>query len=1118
MKKKLLKCITMLSKNLLYGFIFQLMLFNMLAAMDGNAQVKNIRDVYLNIGFEERSLKSVFNEIEKNTEYKFVYRSVEVSKRDLITVTPGNRSVSDLLVEVGRQSGLQFRQVNNNINVQPILSLGEKQEIIIEEQTITITGRVTSSDSPEGLPGVNVVIRGTSTGTVTDINGNYSINVTGPETVLAFSSVGYLTENVTVGNRNVINLTLTLDVTALEEIVVVGYGTQRKRDLTGSVASVKPDEFSPGVNVNAVQLLNGAVAGVNVSQVSSAPGGGIKIQIRGAGSINSSNAVLFVVDGLPGVDPQALSPDDIESIEVLKDASAAAIYGTRAANGVVLITTKKGRVDKPTFTYNNYFGTQSISEQVDVLGASDYMRLVNLRTNQQRYSEAEINAIGEGTNWQNEIFRRAPVQNHQLSFSDGTAKGNYYVGLNYFDQDGIVNTSGYKKYNARINVQSMPSDKLTIGTSMNFTHEKFNNILFSNAANENAGPINSAIQFDPTLPTGLDNQGFYYLNPTIALDNPIALINGITNLQDRNQFYGSLTADYEILNNLKATIRLGASSNSGRTDFYRSRVTQLGRANGGIGNVSSNQFSQWLAEYLLTYNKSFGQNHNFSMLGGVTFEEFVSRGVGASSAGFLSDVTNTNLLQSGDGELRDDVSSFKNKNTLNGFLGRATYGFKDKFHATASFRVDGSSRFSKQNRYAFFPSGSVAWTISEEAFMQNISSIEYLKLRVGYGELGNQGINNFETIQTLVAGGNAVFGGSIFQGVLPARLPNPDLRWETTKEFNVGLDFSFIKERISGSVDFFNRRTVDQLFVKPLPSVVGFTSVRTNFGEVLNRGVEIGVKTQNLVGEVKWKTNWNFSFLKNEVTKLPDFTQQLIGGNIGTFINNYTIVQEGSPLFAFYGYEIDGIFQLGDDIASAATPPVNGYRAGMPRFVDQNNDGVINDQDRVVIGDPFPDFSFGINNSLSYKRFTFDVFVLGVQGIETLDANVTESLYPTNFARNSISEYFLNRWTPENPTNDFPIGANNSLYGGARAINSWTVVDASFVRIRNITLGYLVPVENIKFISFLRTFISADNLLTITNFKGFDPDASATGDSVSRVNYNSYPLARTFRAGIEVRF
>ena len=679
-----------------------------------------------------------------------------------------------------------------------------------------------------------------------------------------------------------------------------------------------------------------------------------------------------------------------------------------------------------------------------------------------------------------------------------------------------MNSTSSNKYNFRVNAQTKPVKNLTLSTNINFTRTNDNQLLNSNAANEFAGPINSAIQFDPSISPNLNSQGIYDLNTTISLDNPVALIKGITNESLSNQFYGTVAADYKFLKYFTATVRLGAESSTGRNDFYRNRLTLSGRANIGEANVSTSEFTHWLAEYLLRFENTFNNKHNISVLAGTTFEEFLQRGVGSSSAGFLSDVTGTNLLQSGNGELNDNVTSNSVKNQLQGILGRVNYAFDNKYLATLSFRVDGSSRFAENNKYAFFPAASIGWNISNEPFLKNANWLSNLKLRVGYGKLGNQGINNYETIQSLVAGGNSIFNGKIVQGVVSARLPNPDLKWETTSETNIGFDVSIKENRFLATIDFFNRITSDQLFIKPLPSVVGFSSVRTNFGSVMNRGVDIQLISNNLKGkDLKWKTILNLSLLKNEVTQLPDFTQEIIGGNIGTFISNYTIVKPGSSLQSYYGYKINGIFQKGEELKPI--PAVTGYAAGMPKFVDQNGDGIINEKDRVILGDPFPDYTFGITNQLAYKNLTLDVLINGVQGIQTLDANVTESLYPTNTVRNSITKYFTERWTADNPSNTFPSGVNSSLYGGARAINSLTVLDASFVRLKNVTLGYSLPFKSKVFES-VKIYAAAENLLTITKYQGFDPDASATGNGVTKVNYNSYPLARTFRVGLDINF
>ena len=994
---------------------------------------------------------------------------------------------------------------------------------IIGSQDFIVSGTISDTNG-NVLPGASIVEKGTRNGVQSDFDGNFTISLANPQSIIVVSYIGYASKEIKIGGQDQVTIVMEESAAGLDEVVVVGYGTQRKSDLTGAIVNVTAEDFTEGANYDAVQLLSGAASGVNVSQVSSAPGAPLKIQIRGAGSINSSNDVLFVVDGLPGVDPSSLSPGDIESIDVLKDASSSAIYGTRAANGVVLITTKKGKAGKTSISYNTYTGFQSSTKKLDVLGASDYMEMTNFRQinngGSAVYSDSEINSAGKGTNWQDELFTNALVQNHDLSVSGGDAKGNYYLGLNYFDQDGIVKTSSNQKYNIRLNIQSRPFDNLLISANANFTRNSTKSIIFDkNQVNEGAGPINSAIQFDPTLPAGIGEDGTYYRNPSIALDNPVALINGIDDRELVSQFYASVNADYEPIENVTATLRVGADVRNGRSDHYRNRMTLAGLANGGIASVGNSESSHWLLETLLRYENTFNEVHDVSIMGGVTFEEFLNRNMGGFVTGFLTDVTGTNSLQSGDGDLGDGLSSGKFKNQLNGFIGRGTYGFNNKYLMTLSFRVDGSSRFTKNNKYAFFPSGSLGWRISEEAFLKESNFINELKVRAGYGQLGNQGINNFETRQTLVAGGNSVFGGAIAQGVELARLPNPDLKWETTTEVNLGLDFELASSKLSGSIDMYNRITQDQLFIKPLPSVVGFSTVRTNFGEVENKGIDINLRANFAeTNNFDWSSNLNFSFLKNEVKELPDFTEEIITGSIGYFINQYNIIREGVPLRSFYGYEVNGMFQLGDDIANSPTPAVSGYTYGMPKFVDQNNDGLIDTDDRVVLGDPFPDFTFGFNNSFRYKNISLDVFLMGVQGIETLDGNITESLYPTNSYRNSISRYYKERWTPENPTNSIPSGVNPTLYGGGRAINSMTVMDASYVRLKNITLGYNVPLTGNSLLQSLRFFVAADNLLTITDYDGYDPDSSADGTSVAKTNYNSYPLAKTIRLGLDVKF
>lgn len=1104
------------------SFIFLFIFSFQLLALNTKAQ-----DAVIELKMNSMTVGQLINEIEKQTDYLVVYSNREVDADRKVDVQRKSDKVSSYLNAAFEGTDIGYDFENNYI---VLMKKANRNATAIAEmirsaqqQGKTITGKVVDANG-EPIIGANIIEVGTTNGTVTDIDGNFSLKVADNATI-RISYIGYLEQEINTAGKTSFNITLVEDTQALDEVVVVGYGTLRKRDLTGSVISLTEGRFTEGINTNALQLLSGKAAGVNISQTSSAPGAGTKIQIRGAGSINSSNAALVVVDGLPGVDPTSISPEDIKSIEVLKDASAAAIYGTRAANGVVLITTKGGEKGEVIVKFGSEFGLQTVAKKMEMLNARQYMETLNAIRKESNnkdgaiFTDEQINSAGEGTNWQDEIFRRsAPVQNYMLSFSGGAPKSDYYLGLNFLNQEGLVHMSDFKKFNVRTNMNFTPKDFLRFKITLNYTRADRNS-MYENmvGVNEAAGPINAALQFDPTLPAGKNPEtGRYYQNDYIALDNPLALMNGIKNNDQRNTVYGTFTTEIEPLKDLIATVRLGGTVMNYMQSSYRDRQTMQGLASKGIGSKRADENTQWLAEFLLNYKKNFYNIHNISFLAGTTYEQFIEQYVYADSRGFLSDVTGANLLQSGDNLNGDNVRSYKSRNRLNGMLGRIQYELLDRYLLTASFRYDGSSRFSTQNQYAFFPSVAAAWRVSSEPFF-NVKAVDDLKLRVGYGELGNQGISNYQTKNTLVAGGSAVFGNSLATGVIPARLANPNLKWETTSELNTGIDFSLFNSRINGSVDYFIRDTKDQLFSKPLPSVIGYSNIMVNAGTVRNTGVDIMLNAIPIKRTgFDWEMSFNMSFLKNKVVELPPFISELITGSIGSFISGYELTKVGHPIYSFYGYEVEGVFQKNDDIPNSAQPTA---KPGDLKFKNQNGDNVIDLNDRVILGKPFPDFTGGINNRFRYKNLTLDVFLQWVQGIQTLDANVVETFYPTNEYRNRIAKYYLNRWTENNPTNLYPSGVNPSSYGGQYAINSLTVKDASFLRLKTVNLSYNVPIKTRKFITNLQIYASGDNLFTVTNkFDGFDPDASARGESVSKVNYNSYPLARTFRMGVNVTF
>lgn len=1118
-------------KMVLYVLAISSTLFGELVAKEVSPQSGSVNEVFLTLNMENVELEEVFSKIEEQTEFTFTYFKSNLKTDKKISIKADHESLGSILTIISRDADVRFKRVNDNIFVnkrrknEPAL-----QEHINDPSEIEriISGQVTD-EAGEPIIGVNIVIKGTTQGTISDLEGKYQINVPGDDAVLVFSFVGYNVIETRVGSRSVVDMQMSLNTEALEELVIVGYGTQKKSDLTGAIAQVAAEDFVIGANTSAIQLLNGKASGVHVSQSSSAPGGGLNVKIRGASSINAGNSVLYVIDGLPGGNPDALSPDDIESMQVLKDASSSAIYGSRAANGVVLITTKKGRKgDGLSIDYHGYVGFQSASRQLDQLNGAEYLQIQNdifednlvYEPNPGAvapYSQSLIDSVGEGTNWQDEVFRNSIITSHQLSLSGGAEKSNFYVGLNYIDNEGVVIESGERKYNARINYQATPTDRFTFGLNFNVNRSELKTVP---GGRQSQGVVASALQFDPTISPELNENGIYDVNPAVQIEHPLGTAFGRDQRTVRNTMYSTASLSYEIIDGLKVIQRVGTELDNRRYDQFENGLTEEGRSAGGIGRIENNERTYWVSESLLSYEKEVG-DHDFKVLAGITHENFQSRRLRADSKGFLNNITGTNSFESSE-QANFLIESHKLINTLRSTLARLEYAYKDKYLLTASFRRDGSSRFANANKNALFPSASVGWKIAAEPFMQNQNFVGDLKLRIGYGEIGNQGINNFETKGTFIPGSNfnAVLGGSQVNGAVPARIPNPELVWETTKEVNVGLDYSVLDFRLSGSIEYYNRLTTDQLFFKPLPLTSGFASVRENFGTVKNNGVDFSLNSKNITkGDLKWETDLVLSFLKNEVTELPDFAQEVTTGDFG-FAGQYRVVREGDPMLSFYGYEVEGIFQSQTDIdASADHGPTT--RPGDPKFKDQNGDKEITAADRVVLGDPFADFTFGFNNRFFYKNFTLDIYLLGVQGIETYNNLIGDNLFPIDDQRNHIARIYKDRWTPENTGAKYPSHVKPERYGqDGRDINTWTIQDASFVRLKNVTINYRFPMPSGAPLRSASIYFSGENLLTFDDVDGFDPDANAAtgGGGVARGIFADYPLARTFRVGVKLGF
>ncbi|ULQ51933.1 SusC/RagA family TonB-linked outer membrane protein [Flavihumibacter fluvii] len=992
-------------------------------------------------------------------------------------------------------------------------------------------GKVTDNRTHEVLQGVSIRIKGTTNQTQTNEKGEFELQ-TGQKLpfVLEISSTGYKSIEK-LAETSPIAILLETESKVLNDVVVVGYGTQSKRDLTGAVSSIKAKDFNSGAIVSVDALISGKAAGVQITQGSSEPGGAVSIRIRGANSINASNEPLYVIDGLPidntPVTPtssivseptarnplNALNPADILSVEILKDASATAIYGSRGANGVILITTKHGSKGALAVEYNVQGAIQNVARTVPMLSTSQYISLLNdLRAavgSAPEFSDSAINAIGKGVDWQKEIFRQGYSQNHQLGFSGGQDKFTYYASLNYLSQSGVILSSGIKRYGGRVNL-NYTSDKFRFGINLNTTKIEDDYVPNGTSINESGGIINSAIFQDPTLPV-YNSDGSYAQSSLVNLENPLGLANAVYDNANSNRTFGNVFAEYFILPELSVKVNAGSDRQDSRRDTYVSKNTKRGASTNGNGYAKSANTENNLLELTARYSKTFNA-HKVELLGGYTFQNFNYRSIGAGASNFTTDAFETNNLGAGSNSTYT-IETYRDNSKLQSFLGRVNYSFAGKYLLTANLRADGSSRFGANNKYGYFPSIALGWQIKDEAFLESVDVISNLKLRASYGKTGNQEIGNYRSLVLLGTVGQAIFGNSAFAGISSKQFANADLKWETTHQLDIGLDFGFWNNRLTGSIDYYSKQTQDLLLELPIPITTGFSTTLANVGEVKNHGWDIQLNSVNTTGKLKWTTSANVSFVKNSVAGIGDLTA-ILQGSAG-FFTNFSIIKVGEPLNAYYGYDVLGVLQEGE---TYAPQPLS--KPGEYKFRDANNDGSITTADRTILGTPFPAVLYGISNVFNYGSFGLSFFFQGAQGGDILNLNISESENPISFRRNRLERSYTDRWTPDNPTNEnsSALTPSHPYVDASGTINSRAVEDASYLRLKNITLSYDIPLGNKKIIKGAQVYVVGQNLVTFSNYLGFDPEISSFGTSNVRADYNAYPLSKIYTIGLNVKF
>lgn len=975
-------------------------------------------------------------------------------------------------------------------------------------QTKSITGTVTE-DNGEPIIGATIQVKGTTLGTVTDLDGKYSLAINTPNPILIIRSVGFKTQEITVGNQSTINLSMVREVSALNEVVVVGYGTQKRSDLTGSVSSVKSEELTAFPAINVAQALQGRAAGVNIQANNGAPGSDFKIRIRGGTSVNASSDPIFVVDGFIG---GALPPpEDIQSIEVLKDASATAIYGSRGANGVILVTTKRGKKGTPRIEFNTAFSSQEEISRLDLLNASEFIDYI-------QEIRPQFNSLGANTDWQEEIFRPGYIQNHQFSISGGSDNVDYYVSSAFFDQKGIIVGSGFNRFSVTSNVNIKASERLTIGMNMfaQRSSQEGTRTQENSGGSTNTGVVAGAFKFEPDQPIFDENGRYTIARMNDPHDNPVAVAKEFQNETERDRIQINFLADYKITDNLTFRTTLGGTTNSTREGTYIPTTLNQGRNVGGQGSISGARSTLLLNENYLTYTKKFNSVHNVSVMGGYSYQGQTNENWSATGQNFVTDAFQ--FWNLGAASVWQRPTSSLSDWALSSFYGRVNYGFDDRYLFQFNARYDGSSTFSANNKWAFFPSTALAWNVSNEGFLKDNETISMLKMRASYGLTGNQAISPFQTLARF-SDILTIVDGRPVNAIRPTTVANDNLTWETTAQLNIGTDISFLSDRFYATFEYYRMVTRDLLFQVPLPQYSGFTSQLQNAGSVENKGIELTIGGKILTGGFQWNTDFNISRNRNQVLSLPNGNDILYGAFPGHMVGlgQTHVLRQGFPVGSFFGWIYDGVYQEGDTFT-----PGGGFeqRAGGERFRDLNGDGILNANDRDIIGNPQPNFIFGWNNDFKWKNFDLNIFFQGTQGNDILSYTLMELDLLSGI--NNATRMALDRWTPQNTDTNVPRAA----LGRARRVSTRFIYDGSYVRLRNLALGYNMPYEAARRIGVQRAriFVSAQNILTFTNYRGYDPEVNwnsggaASGNLNLGLDYGSYPNVKSYTLGLNITF
>ncbi|WP_025761371.1 TonB-dependent receptor [Dyadobacter tibetensis] len=1126
--------------------LVMLLLMSASYAHDSKAQEYLNRRLSLNV--ENVEIKSVLAEIEKATEVRFVYSSQVINKAQRITLKQNQVSLASLLDKLFEPLQVRYELMGRKV----ILTKGSDREAPEMEGATgallrLIKGRVLD-ESGIPLPGVSVVVKGSTLGTSTDVEGRFELELPTDASVLVFSFVGFRSEEVALGKASELDIMLRVENKALNEVVVVGYGTQRAKDLTGAVATLHQEVVKDLPVSSLDQKMIGQVAGVQIQQVSGAPGSGTSVRIRGSGSLGAGNEPLYVVDGMPysaglnqNLNPLMLiNPNDIESISILKDASSTAIYGSRGSNGVVLITTKKGSFNKTQISFSAMSGVQTVPQR----GRPDLM-------NQRQFAELQRNKIdiavfrsekraatendypveyrnldnlnGSGTDWYDLILQSAPIHDYNVNVQKGGEDSRMNFSMGYFKQDGVLKHTGVERITSKVSMETTLKDKFTIGGTLQPTYIKQNRtntnsnredvIGIANWANPTMSPYDANGQLIPYIRSP---QSKYHSAWSFA--NPLFVLQESKQIQEQFQNLGVAFIQWDILPGLVAKSSLNTIWSTSK--YFQFTPSTVGGSNrppvAGTGQASSNNGTSfnWLIENTLTYNKNFG-DHRINALLGYTAQKSTSGAVNIDAGPYSNDLVQTINAAQGITNWDQNINEW----SIISYLGRLNYGFQDKYLLTATLRSDGSSRFGSQNRFAYFPSVAGAWRLSEEEFLKNNSAIKDLKLRASFGTSGNNNIGNYSHLAQIHQGSYAFNNTQVAAAYVG--LPNPYLTWEESSQIDAGLDLELFQNNLSLTLDFYSRKSKNMLLNDVIPAITGFSNQIVNKGNVRNRGVELTLGASPISGPFNWDVNLNVAINRNKVLSLNDNSDRILSGSNDGNPTHVSVV--GKPIGQFFGFELEGVYTAAD-VANPDIIKTTQVYEGNPKYKDVNGDGVVNDLlDYTIIGNPHPNFTFGFTNNFSYKRFSVGLIVNGQQGGQVM--NGLRQTVDNLQGFFNVRQAWVNRWvSPEQPGDGMHSGVPKLTPSWGHRVNSLWVEDASFIRIANVSLGYTLPdawVKKSGFINGCRIYATVQNLAMFTAYEGANPEGQSRNinNTLSPgFDMSSYPLARTTSFGLNLSF